>query len=91
MSKGLESLERINKSVIVIGDNGESQQYAKDYSCIEKELKALEIINNKHVNIYWLKLADNLSEYNYFVADLPTNSTEDFTEEEFKLLKEVVK
>ena len=64
----------------------------KGFKALEKnKLVAHNIIEKKDVNIYWIKLADNLSEYNYFVADLPTKSTEDLTEKEFKLLKEVFK
>lgn len=56
----------------------------------KNKLIAHNIIEKKDVNIYWLKLADNLSEYNYFVADLPTKAKEDLTDKEFKLLKEVL-
>ena len=58
------------------------------YKCeqVEKSLKALEIIKEKNVNMFWLKECFNLEQYNYNMADYMK-----LTEEEFRILKEVLK
>ena len=92
MSKGLEALERIKETPTIYCGCG-SNVYTRqpwDIVAIEKELKALEIINNKTISacncLMILKSRfDNLSYKNYkelFITDL--------TQEEYDLLKEVL-
>ena len=92
MSKGLEALKDI-KECLFWSDKG-----LQDIETIEKELKALEIIKSKSVNvknliIYCFELKDTYEDYidvfnygdNYW--DL---GRELLTKEEFNLLKEVL-
>ena len=51
----------------------------------EKKLKALEIIKNKDVNIYWLKASTKKSNYNLVVG-----SKQALSKREYDLLKEVL-
>ena len=53
---------------------------------IEKELKALEIIKEKRVDIGWLIRSENCSKYN-----LGVGSSQALKKEEYNLLKEVLK
>ena len=53
---------------------------------IEKELKALEIIKEKRVDIGWLIRSKNCSKYN-----LGVGSSQALKKEEYNLLKEVLK
>ena len=56
----------------------------------EKKIKALEIINEKNVNIKFVKVASNLENYNYFI-NITTNKKEyELNQEEYDLLKEVL-
>ena len=52
---------------------------------IEKELKALEIIRTKHVDIHWLISSKNRSRYNLGVGE-----REELKKKEYDLLKEVM-
>lgn len=77
--KGLESLERIENEYSI----DEAVFYKKDFKQVRKELKALEIIKEKKVNILLLELAENVDEYNERIV--PNGQ---LTEEEFNILKE---
>lgn len=59
------------------------------YKCeqVEKTLNAFEIIKEKTVSIFQLSCCKNVNEYN----DLKFIVSEKLTEEEFNLLKEVLK
>ena len=89
MSKGLEALER----------SFNTWDYLKDYETIEKELKALEIIKNKEVNMSLVHHTTNAQHYNEIVAkhELYLQAGEFdklrfrlLTQEEYDLLKEVM-
>ena len=91
MNKGLEELRRLAY------ENGCCRcQYWKDKKCnngyecvwldIEKELKALEIIKEKNVSIYWVKNSCCVDEYNYENY----NQRPTLEKWEFDLLKEVL-
>lgn len=83
MSKGLEeikTLRTVNKREF---DN--DKNINKSLDIIEKELKALEIIKNKSVMVFLLKVCKNINEYNEH-----TSSVDELTQEEFVLLKEVL-
>lgn len=96
MSKGLEALERIGQCYV----NSESKdlmftdEYGDDYDIIEKELKVLEIIKNKRVDVFELLLGisnsvyrNPLERYNSYVEG---SFNTELTPQEFDLLKEVL-
>lgn len=93
MSKGLEALHhpRIELAKIDISAEGLHDiaympfYKTKQYTAIEKELKAFEIANTKDVDIGWLKRAKDLSQYN---SGMGVNSYSALTQEEYRLLKE---
>ena len=74
MSKGLEELELIKELNV-----------CKSTSNIEKELKALEIIKEKIVDIGWLIRSENYSKYNLGVSE-----SQALKKAEYDLLKEVL-
>ena len=82
MSKGLEAWERIKKG---IDTNVWECGYWDDIELIEKELKALEIIKKKQVQINRLNRSHSAKQYNLY---LPKEMH--LTEEEYDLLKEVL-
>lgn len=92
MSKSLEALEHL-----VDGNLNEVNYYRrfangsieimKDKETIEKELKSLEIIKNKKVNVDRMIFCDSCFQYNYGIA----KEERHLSEEEFKLLKEWLK
>ena len=64
MNKGLEALNRIgnmptqnNIGLVMINT-------LRDYAIVEKELKALEIINEKDVDVVALRVSIDLKQYN---------------------------
>ena len=57
---------------------------------IEKELKAFEIIKEKNVNVGMLKRSESVGSYHYKMDEL-RDKTKPLTEDEFNLLKEVLK
>ena len=81
MSKGLEALENIRHYDSRVG------LHEDDYEVIGKELKALEIIKNKCVDVCdIICFAYSLCNYNRSRQGLSL-----LTQEEFDLLKEVLK
>ena len=85
MSKGLEALQDIRLRLFIESEV-QSKKVINDLKTIEKELKALEIIKNKKVDIKYLyyRANFNLDKYN-------DNYIETLTQEEIDLLKEVLK
>ena len=79
MSKGLKALEILESLVAIYG------KFEFDFTDIEKELKALEIIKEKEVNIYKIRICDSLDEYNKLKS-----TGRELTQEEYELLKEVL-
>jgi hypothetical protein len=59
------------------------------YKCeqVEKSLKALEIINEKNVDIRWIEVCDTVKDYN---KGRDEHLNYELTLEEFNLLKEVL-
>lgn len=90
MSKGLEALkEAKDRNGLPLNQNF-APITEKEIAIIEKELKALEIIRNKNISIECLKRAirkEGLEWYNR----LCPYQLEKLTQEEFDLLKEVLK
>ena len=79
MSKGLEALNRfVNESKL------EEKWDLKDM--IEGELKALEIIKEKEVNVFIFLHSGDLETYNDMVED-----NRKLNQEEYELLKEIMK
>ena len=72
MSKGLEALENIGFEPLYQNEDGSFQRVRdenkEDFEIIEKELKALDIINKKDVQIWWLKDSDSCAHYNRAVG-----------------------
>ena len=86
MAKGLEALERLKNTLLA---EGYWQDILQDVFIIEKELKALEIIKSKEINIHalllHLKRFDSPNGYNALVG-----AKYQITQEEYDLLKEVL-
>ena len=91
MSKGLEALKRIKRekptffSAIYDGD-----MWEEDAKTIEKELKALKLIKDKQVDIFYLMicLEDNIHPLRFYNEEMDERNGETLTQEEFYLLKE---
>lgn len=83
MSKGLEALKRIAERMA-----NKEPMIVRDYTNIEEELKALEIIRTKEVNIYAIRKSENLVDYN--VSWVLRHKERILTQEEYDLLKEVL-
>lgn len=87
MSKELEALESIKQAHYFVDfelDVKVSEDYKKELDIIEKSLKALEIIKNKELNIYFIKRL-SLEDFNF-----QCRYDQQLTQEEYDLLKEVV-
>ena len=90
MSKGIEKLKEIQNELYGHYDFKDVSEYSKEqFSIIEKELKALEIIKEKRLDvdclIKWLRKDDyELYHHTYL------HHREDLTQEEYDLLKEVL-
>ena len=94
MSKGLEALERLYKESNRAFGWEREEQHKKDKVAIEKELKRLEIIREKKVNMSLLFNTKSHWDYNDHVTRaqiyLQSNSI-CLTQEEYNFLKEVLK
>lgn len=83
MSKGLESLERLKNTLLA---EGYWQDVLQDVAIVEKELKALEIILKKKVNVYDEIYQTN--DYEDYKENFGyTQAQFDLTEEEYYLIK----
>ena len=88
MSKGLEILENAKKRDGLPLNTNFAPITEKEIEIIEQELKALEIIREKNVDIQTLKRTNNVYEYNSYVAK--GLGEKPLTQEEYDLLKEVM-
>lgn len=85
MSKGLKALEELKKQSET--HRWLEQQFEKEWlDIIEKELKALEIIKEKGIDVIELEYAKKAKTYNEHTK---MRYSKDYTEEEFKLIKEI--
>ena len=91
MSKGLEALEDI---ILYLNASEPKWLYCENIEVIKKELKALEIIKNKRVDVFELLLGisnsvyrNPLERYNSYVEG---SFNTELTPQEFDLLKEVL-
>lgn len=78
--------EKLYKQGMFVGDPQEMEIKPLYDDVVDKKLEALEIINDKNVNIYWLKTSPNVSRYN-----LAVGANQALNRREYKLLKEVLK
>ena len=81
MNKGLEALQDLYSII-----KEPNVLTLKAYDNVAKELKVLEIIKEKRVDIGWLIRSKNCSKYN-----LGVGSSQALKKEEYDLLKEVLK
>ena len=85
--KELEALnDLLNMELLIIPRNKDKK--AVDFEIIQRGLKALEIIKYKNVDICGIKKTKNVHEYN---VKFPTTMNEFLEEQEYDLLKEVLK
>ena len=90
MSKGLEALERIVELAKYDVDlSYDFKDLQNDKDIIEKELKALEIIKNKGLNVAYLKSWLAKSTYEEYQEE-HKGTIYEITKEEYDLLKEVL-
>lgn len=92
MSKGLKALDSLRFEVSISKDiNYIEIEINNKCDIIEKELKTLEIIKNKKVNIYHIWVFDDYQQYKEHYPFSEYHAEEDMlTIEEFELLKEVL-
>ena len=83
MSKGLKALNVLYETMPFVFE--ESRTRMRCLEIIEKELKALEIIKEKRVDIGWLIRSENCSKYN-----LGVGSQQALKKQEYDLLKKVM-
>ena len=100
MTKGLEALESIKQTIRLKNDGYINLFETLDFLSVEKELKALEIIKEKEVDIMSFKRRLEIGwDYNLFEEHcLDNNEYEEnpsyrshITQEEYDLLREVLK
>lgn len=91
MSKGLKAFNRLIKFLNQqVWEEDLPNTYNRDYFSVEKELKALEIIKNKKVNIYNIWVFDDYTQYKEHYPFSEYHAIEDMlTFKEFDLLKEM--
>ena len=83
MSKALEALERIENEYSIY----EAVFYKEDFEQVRKELKALEIIKEKEVNMQVFNQCEDVETYNKVYIK---QKDRQLTQEEFNLLKKVI-
>ena len=95
MNKYQEALDRIKKAHYIamacMGIDKPDIETEKAIDIIEREIKALEIIKTKKVNMFHLWAFDDYEQYKQHYPFSEYNAEEDMlTFEEFDLLKEVL-
>lgn len=90
MSKGLEALDGLRFDVSMSKDINYLEAN-KECDIIEKELKALEILKDKKVNVFHIWVFDDYTQYKEHYPFSEYSAEEDMlTFEEFNFLKEVL-
>ena len=94
MSKGLKALDRIKKAHYIamacMGIDKPDIETEKAIDIIEREIKALEIIKNKKVNMFHIWVFDDYEQYKAHYPFSEYSAEEDMLNaEEFNFLKEV--
>lgn len=85
MTKELEALERLHREYNCMNDHSEDH---KDFALIEQALKALEVINEKGVEVVMVKTCPRVEGYNEWHSQYKCMQ---LTQEEYELLKEVLR
>ena len=85
MSKGLEALKRIALKDFILND----ESCLKDIKIIEKELKVLEIIKNKRVDLDLLLRTFKFNNYQLYNFEM-SNGERNLIKEEYDLFIEVL-
>ena len=80
----IEPFDKITTGLEAL-DNIDDSYYDDEKEIIRKELKALEIIKEKRVDIGWLIRSEKYSKYN-----LGVGSSQALKKQEYDLLKEVL-
>ena len=81
----IEPIDNIKTGLEAL-DNIDDSYYDDEKEIIRKELKALEIIKEKRVDIGWLIRSENCSKYNLGVGE-----SQALKKQEYDLLKEVLR
>lgn len=89
---GLEALKKLPKWLDDEHRDSEEEYFkaSEEYKAIEKELKAFEIIKEKRVNVYAIEVCCSATDYNDEIDEYD-DVTKPLTQDEFNLLKEVMK
>lgn len=87
MTKGLEALDNL-RSMVSLSQDCHYKESNKLCDTIEKELKALEILKNKNIDLFYLQDTTELERYND-ACDYYRNLSY-LTQEEYDLLKETL-
>lgn len=88
MSKALEAIERIENEYSI----DEAVFYKEDFRQVRRELKALEIIKDKRIDIeiFYTFFIEGNRNYSFYDIHYGTYGEYCLTETEFDLLKEVL-
>lgn len=89
--KAIEALTTFGN--LWMGYSTVKETYPEHYETIEKSLKALEIIKEKRIDIesFYTSFIEGEYDYNFYEKRYGTYGKYCLTEEEFDLLKEVLK
>lgn len=94
MKKGIEAFKRIKENTTCyVSQDYDMTNYDADVEVVEKELKALEIINNKRVDVASFKAIVSThpkKALEYYNQSMGFNPRRLLKQEEFELLKEVL-
>lgn len=82
----LKVLDKILEIHMFLVNHNYSTMPREDFDAIEKSLKALKIIEDKNVDIEWLKRSEFLRHYNECIG----NNHSSLIQQEYDLLKEVM-
>lgn len=83
----LKRLETLEEDFMSLTET--NMELVQEQARNQKKLKALEIINNKEVAVFFLNKSKDVNDYNNTLKTYGTN--QELTQEEYDLLKEVFK
>jgi hypothetical protein len=82
----IKVLDAIKEQMPLYDEEGTITISKTEIRTLENSLKALEIIKEKRMDIYWLQTSPNLSHYN-----LAVGTNQKLKKAEYELLKEILK